>query len=376
MTLLSPFPIQKSDITFGAEYDYRLIDAILGEGVIGSGDFAVSQKAAGANMSVDVAAGTAVVEVDSPYGGKRLVRNDATMNSGTPGSPGAGWATTFSAADASLPRVDRVVLEVKDSNVDASGLYEARLKVVSGTATSGATLTNLTGAAAVPSNCLLLANVLVDAAATSIVTAKIDTATPALRRRARPGSGAIGSVQVATRVADLVAVDGALAHLRIGSTPYEFIALVYDETAAKWASAPRTILHAANASGLASTTSTSYTQATWTTFSALQALADAGLTPQFRLTATALRCSGGATASLALLLGQWDDGGNPSALGSEFAAVTSTSAGGVNKASAWTQPGPTVTKAHGHLQVQIKTSSGAQTAALDAVMVEMRLVSA
>ncbi|MEZ5101160.1 MAG: hypothetical protein R3C15_15440 [Thermoleophilia bacterium] len=187
MALLDPFPIQKADISFGAEYDYRLLDALLSEGVIGSGDLAVSQRAAGANMSVDVAAGTAVIDFDTPYGGKRLQRNTAASNSGTPGAAGADWSATFAAADGSLPRIDRVVLELKDSNVDASGLYRGRFKVVGGVATSGATLTNLNGAAAVPANSLLLANVLIDAAATSITDAKIDTT---VRARALIGGAA------------------------------------------------------------------------------------------------------------------------------------------------------------------------------------------
>jgi hypothetical protein len=47
--------------------------------------------------------------------------------------------------------------------------------VVGGTATTGADLDNLDGAAAVPDNAVLLANVLVGAAATTITDAEIDT---------------------------------------------------------------------------------------------------------------------------------------------------------------------------------------------------------
>ena len=67
-------------------------------------------------------------------------------------------------------------------------------KVVPGTATSGATLSNLTGAAAVPNNSLLLANVLIPATSTSITDANIDTT---VRVRASVGGGnATGALPV------------------------------------------------------------------------------------------------------------------------------------------------------------------------------------
>lgn len=172
----APFPLQKSDVLFGQEPLYRLLDDLANEGVVAADDLKVSQKAAGANLSVDVAAGDGYVLLDTPYGGVRRVRNDAVSNSGVPGSPNSpDWAATFAAPDATNPRIDRVVLQVRDSLIDSGGAYDAVLKVVGGAATVGATLSNLTGAAAVPANSLLLANVLVAAAATTITDAEIDT---------------------------------------------------------------------------------------------------------------------------------------------------------------------------------------------------------
>ena len=179
----APFPMQLGTIEYGEEAAYRLLDDLAGEGVFASGDFAVTQKAAGANMSVDVATGDAYVTFDTPYGGKRRVHNDALSNSGTPGSPTApDWATTFTAADGSNPRIDRVVLQVRDSALDGGGAYDAVFKVVAGTATVGATLTNLTGAGAVPANALLLANVLIPSGATTVTTANIDTVGDGFKR--------------------------------------------------------------------------------------------------------------------------------------------------------------------------------------------------
>lgn len=133
-----------------------------GEGIVESGDFAVSQRAAGANMSVDVAAGEAYVKGDTNADeGSYYCRETGTLNA------------TFTASDATNPRIDRVVLEVKNDSEDSSGLNKARIRVIDGTPTGGANLTNLTGAAAVPSTCLLLANVLVGAGVTTILTANI-----------------------------------------------------------------------------------------------------------------------------------------------------------------------------------------------------------
>lgn len=69
---------------------------------------------------------------------------------------------TLEAAHATNPRIDQIVLKVEDADVSGANTQWS-LTYVKGTATGGATLTNLTGAAALPSNCLLLAYVLVPA---------------------------------------------------------------------------------------------------------------------------------------------------------------------------------------------------------------------
>lgn len=84
-----PFPIQNASISFGAEPFYRMLDSLFSAGIVKSTDLAVSQNSGGANMSVDVATGTAIVDFNSPEGGKRQITNSVISNSGTPGSPGA-----------------------------------------------------------------------------------------------------------------------------------------------------------------------------------------------------------------------------------------------------------------------------------------------
>jgi hypothetical protein len=75
------------------------------------------------------------------------------------------------AAHATLPRIDRVVLEDLDSSPDGGGALDdlARVRVIAGTPAASP------AAPALPANAITLATVQVDAAATSIANAKITT---------------------------------------------------------------------------------------------------------------------------------------------------------------------------------------------------------
>lgn len=107
------------------------------------------------------------------------------------GTQGAGYgrvsSTTnlvISTANPSLPRIDTICGTMSDAAytepTGGSGSQWA-LQVVTGTATSGANLTNLTGKAALPGSSLLLGYVLVPAAASNIITADTaNVATPVL----------------------------------------------------------------------------------------------------------------------------------------------------------------------------------------------------
>lgn len=124
---------------------------------------------AATGLKVDVAAGTAFVKGDSGTPGVGLsqglyaVVNDAAIPN----------AVTCAAADATNPRLDQVVLKVTDSQDlgDASDL--ATLEVLTGTPTGGATLENRTGAAALTSNRLRIADVLVPATAVNLTAANV-----------------------------------------------------------------------------------------------------------------------------------------------------------------------------------------------------------
>lgn len=150
---------------------FRQALAALGlqEGVYGAGDFLVRQRAAGANMSVEVDPGDALVAIDSgTRNGAAHVMSDAVEN------PAVG------ASHATLPRIDCVVLQYNDTGIPAGvGGNTPTVRVVPGTATAGATLDNRNGAPggaggpAFPADALLLRDVLVPAASTSVTTANI-----------------------------------------------------------------------------------------------------------------------------------------------------------------------------------------------------------
>jgi hypothetical protein len=149
----------------------RLATAALQEGVTAGGACMVTQRGAGANMSVDIAASTG----DTASGVAAVIQGDSvSFQSLYPVPPHSGVINeTISAAHATLPRIDSIILELKDNAHDASGSNLAQTRVLTGTATSGATLDNRTGAVALPVNALLLADVLVGAAVSSITNAVI-----------------------------------------------------------------------------------------------------------------------------------------------------------------------------------------------------------
>jgi microcystin-dependent protein len=123
--------------------------------------FAVSQRGAGANMSVDVAAGRGLIQITNTnlaHGKTYKVYwdSDAVINVG------------ITAADLSNPRKDRVVIRVDVSqNPDGSSANVAILEVLAGTPAGSPV------APATPANAISLAVISVATAAASIVNANI-----------------------------------------------------------------------------------------------------------------------------------------------------------------------------------------------------------
>lgn len=167
MTEVNPALWLQGRTDHAAVHYRRLLEAItVTPGVFGNG-LAVSEKSGTPNMSVDVAAGFAVVPgSQSATQGHYFVDNDAVKN------------LTVAAADATNPRKDRVVAKVEDAAY--SGATSAwSLAVVTGTPAASPS------EPALPANSVELALINVAAGAASITNANL---TDRRVRLARPVS--------------------------------------------------------------------------------------------------------------------------------------------------------------------------------------------
>ena len=146
---------------------------VVQEGAVEAGDFKVTARPTG--MGLDVAAGDAAVRMDTgTRNGFYLCTNDAALEN----------VVTIPAADATNPRVDRVVLRARDPNVNASaGQTTPLLELLQGTPTAAADVAAglnaangygaAGGAQAVGNDRLLLADVYVPANAGSAAACTI-----------------------------------------------------------------------------------------------------------------------------------------------------------------------------------------------------------
>jgi hypothetical protein len=152
-------PWGQQALTYHAREDRRMLDRLpIQPGVVAAGDFKVTPVSA---LTVAAAAGDAWV------GGS----HSGVVRQGLyPVGAGAAENVTATAAHATLPRIDQVVLRVRDTVPAPAAAGDAentgQIEIVTGTATAGATLDNRTGAAALPASSLLLADLLVPAAFT------------------------------------------------------------------------------------------------------------------------------------------------------------------------------------------------------------------
>lgn len=183
--------------TYGAEQTRRAIASLLARGstigsiaggLVSAGDCEITPP--GSGMTVNVAPG----EVWVPG-------TLSATQSGYYSRVSSSTSLAIATADATKPRIDTVVAVVADAAYTGSSNTFA-VAVVTGTPTSGANLTNLSGAGTPPANSLVLGYVLVPANATSITSGDIDNVggTVALRNTL-VGTGAsaqIGGVEVNT----------------------------------------------------------------------------------------------------------------------------------------------------------------------------------
>jgi hypothetical protein len=153
-------PLYLQTKEYSARHDRFLTEYLFTEGVtsIVAGDLRVTERPGGPEMSVDVAAGTAVIEGDdTDLQGAYIVRVTTPENIPVPAPP------------ASNSRIDLVVLRVRDSTATGGdpGLDGATLEIVQGTPAASPT------APPTPDTALLLARMTVAAGAVSVLDANI-----------------------------------------------------------------------------------------------------------------------------------------------------------------------------------------------------------
>lgn len=152
-------PLWLQNSTYPAALDRQAIAAAFVPGVLGSGsgELAVTQRAAGANLSVDVAAGRVVVPMtDAPNQGSALCVSTAVNNLVVGGAPGAG-----------LSRIDLVIARVYDASLIGGSINGWQLEIVAGTPAASP------AAPALPTSSIELARVAVAAGQASVQTANI-----------------------------------------------------------------------------------------------------------------------------------------------------------------------------------------------------------
>lgn len=145
-------------------------------GLFASGDFAVSQRGAGAAMSVDISQGRALIDPQqATHQGLYVVRR----TSGSAFNTSADGGYTWTAADPTNARIDLLCIEIKDTDMDASGVTGWRFRVVDGTPSASAThQLEVAQWPAIPSGCMPIAAIRVPAAATTLTTANITSLNP------------------------------------------------------------------------------------------------------------------------------------------------------------------------------------------------------
>jgi len=183
----TPYALQGS--SHSAQLFREAIASLLGPagGVLSPGDLAVAQLGA-PSMAVQVAAGRlwtpgSSLATINPGGGAYqpqgmyFSENDAPVT------------LPISAANATNPRVDTIIVQIQDAQYGGS-TNSAQLAVLTGTPTAAAALTGsgaLAGVGAVPTNSTVLGYVLVPANALSILTADILNTAGTLQTLTQPG---------------------------------------------------------------------------------------------------------------------------------------------------------------------------------------------
>jgi hypothetical protein len=164
--------------------DWRtLLTNLFDEGVLGADSFEVTERALGTNMTLDIAAGVAVIEGDDAAGqGNYLVEGTESLS-----------AATIGTAHASNPRIDLVGIQLRDPSEGGSAGRDSIFSVVAGTPAASPS------APSAPDSFLTLAQVLVPASATAISDTDItDMRSPARLKHEVVNTDSLGDGTVTT----------------------------------------------------------------------------------------------------------------------------------------------------------------------------------
>jgi hypothetical protein len=179
------FPLKDDLQWYDPEVVFRPFDDLFGRGVMGPTDLQVIANGP-ADGQITVKAGRGYVPYTS--GGKRYFSTPVDIRSSDPE-----FQRSIQSWPGGNPRIDRVVAKILDATMTPGDIQKGGVfDVIPGTPTSGATLVNLSGAAAVPGNSVLLGNVLANGA--TIPTGNIDSGFGTVRARAIIGQGNAPSV--------------------------------------------------------------------------------------------------------------------------------------------------------------------------------------
>lgn len=148
-------PIFQQNSAYSARVTRQLVSMVGTEGVVGDG-YSVTQRGAGANMSVDVAAGFAFVQGDDQANqGRYLCVSEQVEN------------LAVTASDPSNGRIDIVCIVVKDPNAGGAAGDEVVLQVIAGTPAGSP------AAPTTPDSAFKIAEIAVGAGVTTITNADI-----------------------------------------------------------------------------------------------------------------------------------------------------------------------------------------------------------
>lgn len=203
------------EIEYSAQQFRQLIEAMYSEGVRfrTGNELIVTQRAAGANLSVDVAPGQAIVYGDdqSDQGAYLVEVTDAVTNVPWPAPPG------------SNSRIDLLVLQVNDPQAGGGAGYNAEPVVVEGVAASSPV------APAVPDSAVELARVSVAAGQTSILAINItDRRPPAQPATGVEWPGVIHPFAGALAPDGFLLCDGSVYSVSVYRRLYDTIGSVYN----------------------------------------------------------------------------------------------------------------------------------------------------